>query len=122
MSKLADRVGGLTVNSTGFVYMIGPTKRRFKKALAQGLTREAVLAAVQVAPEGNRGNAATNKDNTNKPKHVAPKPAHGRPKPTYSQALACIKLGITPVDPVKHRLSSEEMKTVKKALRENEEA
>lgn len=106
--------------------MDGPTKRRFKKALAQGLTRGAALAAAQVAPEGNRGIASTSKDNSKKPKHVVPKPAHGRPKSMYSQALSCIKLGITPVDPVQNPLSPEEMETVKKALkkelRENEDA
>lgn len=126
VSNLVDRVGGLTVTSTGFVHMDGPTKRRFKKALSKGLTREAALAAAQVAPEENRGNVATSKDNPTKPKHVAPRPAPGRPKPTYSQALSCIKLGITPVDPVKNPLSPEEMETVKKALkkelRENEDA
>lgn len=56
VSNLADRVGGLKVTSTGFVHMDGPTKRRFKKALSKGLTREAALAAAQVAPEENRGN------------------------------------------------------------------
>lgn len=117
VSKLAERVGDLTVKSTGFVFMDGPTKRRFKMALKQGLSREAALAAAQTAPEENRGNTDRNKGSTNKPKDVAPKPTKGRPKPTYSQALSCIKLGITPVDPVKSPMSSEEMEIVKKAIK-----
>lgn len=126
MSKLAERVGDLKVKTTRFVFMDAPTKRKFKKALEQGLSREAALVAAG-ADSGEGGNAKTTKVSTtiSKPLYKGPKPTYGRPKPTYSQARSCTKLGITSVDPDNKPLSSEDLVTIKKAIlkevRDNED-
>lgn len=94
--------------------MDAPTKTKFKKALEQGLSREAALVAAG-ADSGEGGNAKTTKVSTtiSKPLYKGPKPTYGRPKPTYSQARSCTKLGITSVDPDNKPLSSEDLVTIK---------
>ena len=103
---------------TGFIKLSSAEKRRFKKALANGLSREKALETAKMNPpsktESKRTRSEDESPETTKkrPRTTLRTPA----KPTFSQAVSSVRLGLVSTDMANRPINAEQMVRLQEAV------
>lgn len=128
-SNCSDRSGATLIGEclnklevrTGqpFVKLTSAEKRRFKRALADGLTREQALEKAKSPPERKEPSKRALSDDKPTPSGKRPR-ANDNPqtssKPTYSHVLGTVKLGFVTNDVSINPLNDEQMSKLQEAI------